>query len=57
MSNFAINSTDEAIEAAEQYRDLGLPLPVDLVTYLSDLGLIVTDQSEVYEDLFNRQDQ
>ena len=56
MTNFPINSTTEALEAAEQYRELGLPLPVDLVAYLTDCGLIVTDQSEVHEYMFNEQE-
>ena len=45
MSNFTIDSDDAAREAAQQYLDLGLPMPVDLIAYLETKGLIVTDQA------------
>lgn len=59
MSNFVIDSVDTALEAAQQYRDLGLPPPADLIAYLGDNGLILTDECEVYDYLFNevQQDQ
>lgn len=57
MSNFVINSFDEAVEAAVQYQELGLPMPTDLQAYLVSFGLIVTDDMLVDESILsNRQD-
>jgi len=47
MSNFTIDCRDTAVEAAQQYRELGLPMPIDLIAYLEADGFIVTDPSDV----------
>lgn len=47
---FAIDSLESAKEAAEQYLELGLPMPVDLTAFLESQGLIVTDQATLIED-------
>lgn len=57
MSNFTIDSRDGAVEAAAQYKTLGLPLPTDLVAYLADNGIILTDDTEVTEETFNPYEQ
>lgn len=46
-----ITCLDDALEAAEQYSDLGLPVPVDVTAYLESQGIVthgsVVDPDEV----------
>lgn len=57
MSNFVIESREAAIEAAQQYRELGLPLPTDLVAYLTNNGVIATGDLLVTEQTFTPKPQ
>lgn len=50
MSNFRIDSIESALEAAQQYSDLGLPMPLDLCAYLESFGVILTDGSYVDDE-------
>lgn len=45
-----IDSLEEALEAAQQYYDLGLPMPVDLTASLEDMGITIKDDTYLSSD-------
>lgn len=50
MTGFVIDNHDAALEAAQQYTDLGLPMPVDLAAYLESNGVILVDGTYLTEE-------
>lgn len=50
MPRFVIDDHEVALEAAQQYADLGLPIPVDLIAYLESNGVILVDGTYLTEE-------